>query len=187
MKYYEEHAKEYIASTINTDMGEVYAMAEKYVPDNGSVLDVGFGSGRDMLFFQNKGYRVFGIDNCEAFVKHAKEMGLEVELADLLCYDSKRKYDLIWCCASLLHLKKKDVFPAITKYLSFLSDNGVLFLSMKFANKEDGVDEKGRYFSYFNEKDLNALKRYTKEISFNSDKTREGLVWVNLILESKKK
>lgn len=184
MKYYEKNAKEYIASTIDTDMSESYKMVEKYLPSDASILDVGFGSGRDMIFFQKKGFKVFGIDACEGFIKHAKEMGFRVENADIRTFETNDRYDLIWCCASLLHLKKNEVLPAIMKYLGFLNEDGILFISMKYSNKPDGYDENGRYFTYFNNDDIDRLKQYTKEISFSKDSKRDEVTWINLILKN---
>ena len=184
MKYYEENAKEYIATTIATDMNIAYHMVKQYLPHNGCILDVGFGSSRDMIYFQNEGYHVSGIDNCSKFVEHAKELGLDARCEDILSYQTETKYDLIWCCASFLHLKKEDVFPSIMKYLSFLKKDGILYLSMKYIDKDDGYDDKGRYFTYFNDADIKNLKPYTKDISFTKDKTRNDVIWVNFILKN---
>lgn len=184
MKYYEEHAEEYIASTIDKDMGAAYAMVRKYIPSNGKILDVGFGSARDMIYFRKNGYQVSGIDNCNSFVLKAKGLGFDVENAEIVSYDAKQNYDLIWCCASFLHLKREDIFSSLRKYLTFLKKDGVLFLSMKYTDKGDGLDEKGRYFTYFNDADIDRLKKYIVEISFNDDDTRIGLSWVNLILKN---
>ncbi len=182
--YYEQHASEYIASTIDTDMSISYTMVRKYIPVGGRILDVGFGSARDMIHFRKNGYQVSGIDACDSFVKHAISLGFEAKKADIVSYDTDVKYDLIWCCASFLHLKREDVFSSVKKYLSFLKKNGILFLSMKFIDIDDGYDEKGRYFTYFNDADIKRLKEYTKEISFTKDKNRDDLLWVNLILKN---
>ncbi len=183
MKYYEEHAEEYIASTIDKDMSVMYAMVRKYIPEHGQILDVGFGSSRDMIYFRKNGYQVSGIDSCAAFVKNAKELGLDVENIDILSYQTERKYDLIWCCASFLHLKREDIFTALKKYLSFLKKDGILFLSMKYTDKADGLDENGRYFTYFSKADMVRLEKYTVEVTFTQDKTRPDLKWVNFILK----
>lgn len=88
-RYYSEHSSEYIASTIGIDMSPVYALFEPLL--NGKrILDVGFGSGRDMLYFKSKGYEVFGIDTESAFVEHAKGVGLKASVADALTFVSKR-------------------------------------------------------------------------------------------------
>ena len=57
MKYYSDNSKQYIDSTINCDMAEQYNLFLKYFSGK-SILDVGFGSARDMLHFQSLGYIV---------------------------------------------------------------------------------------------------------------------------------
>ena len=51
--YYDINAKEYIESTINCDMSLHYQKFLKYLPKTGKILDVGFGSGRDMIYFKS--------------------------------------------------------------------------------------------------------------------------------------
>lgn len=63
--YYNEHAKEFFAKTINADMSEIYAHFLKYLPANGSILDAGFGSGRDSYKFSEMGFKVTAIDASE--------------------------------------------------------------------------------------------------------------------------
>ena len=56
--YYQENAKEYIGKTINADMSSLYSKFEKYLRPGSKILDLGFGSGRDSLYFLSKGYEV---------------------------------------------------------------------------------------------------------------------------------
>ena len=64
MKYYKEHYQEYIESTITNDVKDNYQMVEKYLHKGDRILDVGFGSARDMLYFQDK--------DCPSFQMHQK-------------------------------------------------------------------------------------------------------------------
>ena len=41
------------------------------------ILDIGFGSGRDSLYFKNKGFNVYSIDNVKEFCDYAKSLGLD--------------------------------------------------------------------------------------------------------------
>ena len=178
MNYYSEHASEYIASTIATDMSYAYAMFEPLLPKGGSILDVGFGSGRDMLHFQSKGFDVHGIDLEPKFVEHAQSLGLNVEIGDVLRYSSDKKYDGIWACASLLHLPLKDVRPAIDHLLSFLHEDGVLFISMKEGSFE-GIDDRGRPMLMVNE---DIFKGYHVISLKKTLEAGRGLTWINVIL-----
>ena len=51
--YYEKNASKYIEDTINCDMSEQYKFFLKNMPKKGMILDIGFGSGRDMRYFKS--------------------------------------------------------------------------------------------------------------------------------------
>ena len=77
MNYYNKHAKEYINNTKDVDMKEYYEIFEGYLKPNAKILDVGFGSGRDSLYFKNNGYEVISIDPIKEFCDNAKSIGLD--------------------------------------------------------------------------------------------------------------
>lgn len=185
MTYYSKHAKEYIESTIHADMSKEYQMVERYLQKGDAILDVGFGSARDMLYFQSKGYRVEGIDPEIEFVNHAKDLGLNVKVGDIRSFSSDKKFKLIWCCASLLHLKREEIFKTIDRLISCLDDDGILFVSMKYSLQEDGIDDKGRYFTYFSDKDISLLPNVI-ETSIKDDPTRDDVRWVNVVMKTEK-
>ncbi len=175
--YYSEHSDEYIASTINADMSGVYALFEPLLKGK-RILDVGFGSGRDMIYFKSKGYEVYGIDNEPSFVKHALDEGLRVCLADVLTYQTEQRFDGIWACASLLHLKKKQMAEAIENLKGLLVDDGVLFVSLKEGEAET-IDEKGRLMTFVSE-------AFLKELGFkmllkSEDVSGRGVFWLNAV------
>ena len=71
MNYYKEHAQEFINDTFECDMSKQYYFFEKHLKSKGTILDIGFGSGRDSLYFQSKGYEVYAIDPEEEFPSHS--------------------------------------------------------------------------------------------------------------------
>ena len=77
--YYTKNAKAYEEETRNADRSSVYSFLRPYLPKGKlSVLDVGFGSGRDRLYFKSLGYDVEGIDTSLPFVIDAKKKDLPV-------------------------------------------------------------------------------------------------------------
>ena len=62
MKYYSEHYKEYIDSTFPLSLKEEYSFLITHLKEKASILDIGFGSARDMLYFKKCGYHVYGIE-----------------------------------------------------------------------------------------------------------------------------
>lgn len=180
MSYYKEHAREYIESTMDSDMSEEYALFEPSLPKGGSILDVGFGSGRDMLYFTKQGYRVLGIDQEPQFVEHALSMGLSAEQEDVLTFQTTERYDGIWACASLLHLKEEKLHLAIHRLLTLLKPTGVLYLSMKYGEGYS-LDELGRPLLRVNEK---TFEPYFVRLIHRSIEKDRGIEWISVILHS---
>ena len=159
MSYYKEHAKEFIEDTINCDMSEQYRFFEKYLNGKGTILDIGFGSGRDSLYFQSKGYEVYAIDPEEEFVEHGKELGIKnVFLLKVENMKFENMFDGIWACASLLHVPSKNLEDAFKKCAKALKKGGILYASFKYGEFE-GL-RNGRFYVDLNEL---SLETYTKD------------------------
>lgn len=185
--YYDINAKEYIESTINCDMSFHYQKFLKYMPKEGKILDIGFGSGRDMIYFKSLGYDVEGIDTSTEFVKNMKDKGYKVELQSVCDMCCEKKYDGIWACASLLHVNRLLLESSLIKCVNALAKNGVLYCSFKYGNKE--VLKDNRYFNYINEEIINdiALKNNLNIIeiyeSMDVRKDRASEKWINILIK----
>lgn len=189
-KFYEKNNLRYINETLKVDMTESYKMVEKYLKVNDKILDIGFGSGRDMLYFQNKGYEVFGIDNVKEFVINAKKLALHNTFEqNVLQMNFNKCFNCIWASASLLHLNNKKFVLSLKKCENALINNGIMYLSLKCGNGEF-IDEKGRYFNLFNEEKLKNSLLSTNfkivEILKTKDKlSNRNIEWLNVILKLK--
>lgn len=69
MDFYEKNSEKYISDSYTYDLRRFYQFVEAKKSD--TILDIGFGSGRDMEHFKALGADVYGVDNCKAFVEHA--------------------------------------------------------------------------------------------------------------------
>ena len=103
--FYEENAESYVKGTFHLDMEGTRREFLSYVPEGGRILDLGFGSGRDMLAFRDAGYQVVGIDPCLPFVQRARSMGMEALPLKVEDMPFVNEFDGIWASASLLHSK----------------------------------------------------------------------------------
>jgi len=184
--YYDINAKEYIENTINCDMSFHYQKFLKYLPKTGKILDVGFGSGRDMIYFKSLGYDVEGIDTSIEFVKNMKKKGFNVRLKSACELNSKCEYDGIWACASLLHIKRDELEEVLIRCINALKENGVLYCSFKYGDKE--IEKDNRYFNYINEESINFiiknnnLKLVELYNSIDVRKERKNEEWLNIII-----
>ena len=61
-KHYQENSENYINATKDVDMSFQYNLFIPRLKKGGCILDIGFGSGRDMLFFKENGFQVFDIE-----------------------------------------------------------------------------------------------------------------------------
>ena len=77
--YYTKHHTAFIEDTFYCDMHLQYELFLKYMKKNGSILDLGFGSGRDLFYFSSLGYKVSGIDPTEVFVEKMLLEGFDVK------------------------------------------------------------------------------------------------------------
>ena len=189
MDYYKEHSQEFIDTTIECDMSEQYRFCEKYLKTKGTILDIGFGSGRDSLYFKANGYKVYAIDPEESFVKHAKENGLE-NVYQLKAEDIsfKNMFDGIWACASLLHVSSANIPSVLTKCSEALKKDGIMYASFKYGDFEG--ERNGRFYLDLNE---NTIKRFLQESDLElvetliTEDVRIGnnTKWFNIILRNK--
>ena len=181
-QYYSTNYKEYISSTQNVDMTEHYNRFLPYLFQGAKILDVGFGSGRDMLYFSSKGYNVFGIDNVSEFVDNGKANGLNVELCDFHNIPYIETFDGIWACASLLHSNNLPLaFDNLNKALKV---GGHIYLSMKYGK---GANiENSRFYQYIDEEKLKELCKNSNlsivEIYNSKDLLKRNNGWINAVL-----
>ena len=143
--YYKENKDEFINDTINCDMSFHYNMFEKYLNNDAkTILDIGFGSGRDSLYFSEK-YEVYSIDPVEEFCEHAKELGLKnVCCKRVQDIEYTNMFDGIWACASLLHIPTYEMVNVLNKCYQALKENGVMYCSFKHGEFEG--ERNGRFF-----------------------------------------
>lgn len=108
--YYNENLKEFIEDTFSCDMSLEYHFFEQYLTCARTILDLGFGSGRDSLYFKNNGYEVYSLDPTLEFCQNAKALGLW-HIYQMKAHDMKFKniFDGIWACASLLHVPSNEL------------------------------------------------------------------------------
>jgi len=79
-----------------------------------SILDIGFGDGRDILLFHNLGFEVFGVEVDQKVVEHTKKkftkMGIKSNLSvgynDATGF-APNTFDFVYSSAALMYLRNK--------------------------------------------------------------------------------
>ncbi len=189
LEYYQSNAEAYFFDTAWVNLDELYKPFLELMPETGVILDAGCGSGRDTRFFIKQGFKVIAFDNSSQMVKLASDFTgqdcLHLSFEDI---EFENKVDGIWACASLLHVRKKNMLNILKKFCAALKNRGIMYVSYKYGNME--YSKEGRHFSNYNEQCFSEL--LTGITSFNLKKmwkTKDlkprgkNEMWLNILLE----
>ena len=182
-EYLETYSDEKKAQARMIHAGKIYAPIIEETTYGRMMLDVGFGMPYNLMFFEERGWLVWGIE-----VNDAISPGKNIYKGDFLTYDFsphinkerlksivgekaviKRTFDLIWMSHVLEHFN--DPMAVLKKAYDLLSPTGVLYIStpdIDFINKT-GVTgwlhfKKQEHYTLWTER---ALVRELKRIGFN--------------------
>lgn len=189
---YDTNAREFIESWLTADMHEQYREFENLLHPGSRILDGGCGSGRDSLYFLQKGYIVDAFDPSDEMIRYASEFtGLKIRKMKWEDLEEKDTYDGIWASASLYHVARHDMKDVFSRIARALKSKGVLFASFR-DKKEDFTDEEGRMLTSFDKDTLSAFLSETGlfdivELSERIDtrKNKQDEVWLFAILRKK--
>lgn len=190
--YYNDNAEEYSNKTLYLDLKEKYNKFTKGIKFGGKILDVGCGSGRDLIAFKSLGYDVIGIDASIKLVDIAKENSkADVFHKEFHQIDWKQEFDGVWCMASLLHLQKEELISVLNKLSISMKEGASFYASFKNGNGES-FDDKDRFFSYYNKQELENILIESKlfkdiKIEYAVDKLgRTDTQWLDIYAKKDK-
>lgn len=194
VKFYDNNAEELINRYDNVKVEQLHTLFSKYIKKNDAVLDIGFGSGRDLKEIMKITFNVFGLDACEKFIKNAENIStLKGRVAKSILPDiaidnfqvNITKFDVIVSIAVLMHLSIKEVEQTIEEMKSILTKNGLVIIS--YSLKRQSVDE--RYFERLSRNSMIEIFRkfgLTKidEVE-NNDGMNRDIEWVTQVYRLK--
>lgn len=112
----------------------------------------------------------------------------EIVCSDIQNYRPEERYDGIWACASLLHLREEELLHFFGHLDLYLKENGIMYISGK-SGISTGKAADGRYFLEFTEALLAkilAVNPWLKleELWYTEDVIgRQCLRWMNIIVK----
>lgn len=158
LTYYNQNSESFTGTTLDVEFSEIQDTFLSYLKEGAYILDFGCGSGRDTRYFLKKGYRVDAIDGSEEMVRIASEnTGIEVKRMLFGELNETGKYDGIFACASILHVKREELPDILRRMIRALKNGGVIYVSFKYGTFEG--ERNGRYFTDMNEERFESLMR----------------------------
>ncbi|MFH2143049.1 MAG: methyltransferase domain-containing protein [Bacteroidota bacterium] len=119
----------------------------------GTVLDVGCGSGRDMVILQKNGFDVFGIDASKGLIDFA--LSKHPQFNSRINFDSlpelktiNQKFNSIICSAVLMHLSNEEIFNSLFRFREILHENGKLLISIPVFENHSKNDQDSRFYNF---------------------------------------
>ncbi len=188
IEYYNKNAIQFISNTVEVEFKETQNRFLKLLPEGGSILDYGCGSGRDTKYFLENHYDVDAMDGSQELCKLASEYtGITVQHKFFQQLDEEEIYDGVWACASILHVSYKELAGILFKIAKALKSKGIAYISFKYGTFEG--EKNGRYFTDMTEKKMRQLLNETGLFSIEQEwitgDARPGRgeeKWLNVIL-----
>jgi len=184
--FYNTHYQELITKYDNIQLKELYSLLDRYIKPNHNVLDIGFGSGRDLRYMQSLGANGYGVDATQGFVDNMKRdphFKNRVFCSTLpnLNIPLNIQFDIITAIAMIMHLTIKELETSLIEIKKHLKPNGIIIISYSTGNRANDP----RFFEKLEYQTIKKLfeKQDFKEIEVNSncDKLNRDLVWVTCI------
>lgn len=164
--WYNRNAVQYAASIANIVSQDQVGSFVRLLPEQGEVLDVGCGGGRDVEVFRRSGLLPTGIDLSDGLLAVARQRNPTSPLfkANLLhtpFHDGS--FDGLWVHASMHHLEnKRDVPRGILEFRRLLRPGGILHLATQAKTDKyetaivvDTLTEAARFYRYLTLREVN--------------------------------
>ena len=188
--FYKENYKAYHEKTFSIDPSSFLEPLARRLPTEAFILDVGCGSGRDLLWMKKQGFEVIGFELSFELAELAREnAGCEIIEEDFETYDfSSILVDAVLLVGALVHTpheKFAEVFKNIT---SAIPENGSVLITLK-EGQGDRTDADNRTFYLWQNEEarelFNSLNFEVRDFSKAVSKTGSGDVWMSYVLEKK--
>ena len=188
VSYYEKKSSDFIESYEAANMDHLYAIFNRHITNNANILDIGFGSGRDLKYLKRQGFHIWGIDPTQSFVNHAKirfpdiaDHFFKASLPNIdLPNNFPDNFDYILLIAVWMHLPKEIYIDSIKALCALLRPRGKIILSYSITPRQFNEE---RYFENIDRKELEKIfKKYNCikiDETINGDSlSNRDIIWV---------
>jgi SAM-dependent methyltransferase len=156
--FYQTSATAYHAATSSIDPAAFLTPLTRVLPNGATILDVGCGSGRDLLWLKQRGFTPTGFEFSSALAGLAREHSeCPVIEGDFFTFAFHTlQVDAIVLIGTLVHLQPQQLPPILQRISKALLPGGFILLSLKEgAGTNTAVD--GRTFTLWSVQKLHEI------------------------------
>ncbi|BCO09898.1 SAM-dependent methyltransferase [Desulfolithobacter dissulfuricans] len=186
--FYHTHARKYFEQTRAIDSSRFLGVLAHRLPKGATVLDIGCGSGRDLLYLKNSGFCATGLERSAKLAELARKFsGCPVIEGDFTCYDfSSLRCDALVLVGALVHLQKPELGPVLGRISQALEQDGLIYLSLKHGNGQYRNDD-GRIFTLWQHEELEKIFTGCGFVNLDFSRNRSAMnphdTWLGYLLQ----
>jgi len=186
--YYQKNYKAYHEKTFSIDPSSFLAPLAQRLPAEAFILDVGCGSGRDLLWTKKRGFDVIGFERSGGLAELARDnAGCEVMEGDFETYDfNSILVDAIMLVGALVHVPHEGFSKVFENITSAIPENGSVLITLK-EGSGDLKDPDGRIFYLWEDPKarelFDSLGFKACDFSTSVSKTGSDDFWLSYVLE----
>ena len=185
--YYTHHFQAYHSKTFGVDPSSFLNTLTTHLETGCTVVDVGCGSGRDILWLKERGFEVIGLERSSGLAGLArKHTACRIIEADFETFDfTKLSADALLLIGALVHLPRPK-FPNVLKAISrALKKPGFLLITMKQETRTVTNSDDRQFYLWqdkelrdvFQSQNLSVIDFFRQPSKINPDE-----IWLGYVL-----
>ncbi|WP_459947757.1 class I SAM-dependent methyltransferase [Desulfocastanea catecholica] len=185
--FYEDNHQQYFDSTVGIDPSVfLEPLAERLKP-KATILDIGCGSGRDLLWFARRGFQPTGFEQSTSLASLArKHANCSVIEGDFRRFNfSVLQFSALVFVGSLVHVTQKALPAILSACCQALVPGGLLLITLKEGEGTNRTTD-GRVFTLWSRPDIEkvfaASNLHIIDFSRQISKIRPDDIWLGYVL-----
>lgn len=185
--FYDKNHQQYFDSTVGIDPSAFLEPLARLLEPQATILDLGCGSGRDLLWFSMRGFHPTGFEQAPNLARLAREHAdCPVIEGDFCRYNFYNlQFSALVFVGSLLHLPKEDLSTILKSTCQALVPRGLILITMKEGNGTSRPSD-GRVFTLWSREEIEQIfatnNLYILDFSRQISKLRPNDVWLGYVL-----
>ncbi|GAX88344.1 conserved hypothetical protein [Lebetimonas natsushimae] len=186
LEYYEKNFDKLVDRYEKANLDFIHKIILNNVKKDDFILELGFGSGRELNFLFKNGYKnLYGIDGSKKFVEFVKHRfesdNFKVSILPEINID--KKFDFIYSIAVIMHLPISFYEKLIKNISDRLKPGGRVFISFSLGKRDDKERD-------FYEVDENLLEDFFRKYNIykqneilTTDSLNRNIKWKNILYQ----